>query len=107
MWNTAQEATNVDQLYFRSERQSLRRLPKYGAVVFTIRTYFVPMVKLCKEPYIPRRLLDGINSWTEDVEEYKGYAKYKDALLPYLEKRALEQEQGGLAPADEPNVYPF
>lgn len=106
-WNTAQEATNVDQLYFRSERQSLRRLPKSGAVVFTIRTYFVPMVKLCKEPYIPRRLLDGINSWTEDVKEYKGYAKYKDALLPYLEKRALEQEQGGLAPADEPNVYPF
>lgn len=106
-WYTAKEVTDVDNLMFRSERQSLRRLPKSGAVVFTIRTYFLPIVELCQEPYIPRRLLNGIHSWSDDVEEYKGYSRYKDVLLPYLEKRALEQESGGLRLDEEPNVYPF
>ncbi|ODV80869.1 uncharacterized protein CANTADRAFT_47411 [Suhomyces tanzawaensis NRRL Y-17324] len=106
-WNTAVPASIIDQLYFRSERQSLRRLPKSGAVVFTIRTYFVPIVKLCKEPYIPRRLLNGISTWSGDVEEYKGYSKYADVLLPYLEKVALEQEKAGLIAEAGPDVYPF
>lgn len=106
-WYTANEAVDVSKLYFRSERQSLRRLPKSGAIIFTVRTYFLPIVELCKEPYIPRRLLNGINSWKEDVEEYKGYAKYKDVLLPYLENAATEQEKEGLLVEEEPSVYPF
>ncbi|KAK6463224.1 hypothetical protein DFJ63DRAFT_109553 [Scheffersomyces coipomensis] len=106
-WYTAEVAKDVNKLYFRSERQSLRRLPISGAVIFTIRTYFVPIVELCHEPYIPRRLLNGINTWSDDVEEYKGYHKYKDVLLPYLEAMAQEQEANGLPVEEEPNVYPF
>ncbi|ABN67788.2 predicted protein [Scheffersomyces stipitis CBS 6054] len=104
-WYTAKVASEIDKLYFRSERQSLRRLPISGGVVFTIRTYFIPITELCDEPHIPRRLLNGINSWSDDVEEYRGYHKYKDILLPYLEKRAEEQEKEGLG--SEPEVYPF
>jgi hypothetical protein len=37
-------------------RQTLRRLPRSGAILFTIRTYFEPMTKLAQEPYI---LVDG------------------------------------------------
>ncbi|WLF77927.1 hypothetical protein PVL30_001650 [Lodderomyces elongisporus] len=106
-WYTAPEATDVSKLFFRSERQSLRRLPISGAVVFTIRTYFMPVTKLCQEPYIPRRLLNGIGSWSEDVNEYKGFHKFKDALLPYLEKMAQEQEAKGLVLEEEPQAYPF
>ncbi|CAI5757634.1 unnamed protein product [Candida verbasci] len=106
-WYTAPEAKDINQLYFRSERQSLRRLPISGAVVFTIRTYFLPVTKLCEEPYIPRRLLNGIESWSDDVEEYKGYHKFKQVLLPYLEQKAKEQELKGLDPLEEPSVYPF
>ncbi|EEQ42745.1 hypothetical protein FOB64_006318 [Candida albicans] len=106
-WYTADESDDVNKLYFRSERQSLRRLPISGAIVFTIRTYFLPVTQLCEEPYIPRRLLNGIQSWSEDVGEYKGFHIFKDALLPYLEKKALEQEANGLDPTKEPQVYPF
>lgn len=98
-WYTAPCATSVDQLYFRSERQSLRRLPKTGAIVFTIRTYFCPITEICKEPYVAQRLLSGIESWTDDVRDYRGYEKFKDVLLPYLR----EHKDVG----EGPNVYPF
>ncbi|RLV94345.1 hypothetical protein JA1_001833 [Spathaspora sp. JA1] len=106
-WYTANEATDVTKLFFRSERQSLRRLPISGAIVFTIRTYFIPMVKLCEEPYVPRRLLNGILSWADEVEEYKGFSKFKDILMPYLEMKAKEQEENGLDPVKEPQEFPF
>lgn len=106
-WYTAQPAVTPEQLYFRSERQSLRRLPKSGAVVFTIRTYFCPITEICKEPHIPRRLLDGVESWSDDVREYRGYDKFKDVLLPYLEQQTLEQEKMGYTMETEPAVYPF
>lgn len=106
-WNTAVPATTAQQLYFRSERQSLRRLPKTGGIVFTIRTYFCPISELCEEPHVPRRLLNAIESWADDVKEYRGYSKFKDVLLPYLEEKALEQEAKGVSIEKEPSVYPF
>lgn len=106
-WHSAPPAAAVEQLYFRSERQSLRRLPKTGAVVFTIRTYFCRITDICQEPHIPRRLLNAVETWTEDVREYRGYYKFRDALLPYLEAKASEQEQAGYVPDNEPSVYPF
>ncbi|CAH2351988.1 hypothetical protein CLIB1423_05S03004 [[Candida] railenensis] len=104
-WYTAEPATHAEQLYFRSERQSLRRLPKSGAIVFTVRTYFLPIAELAQEPYIPRRLLNGMSTWDTDVQEYKGWHKYKDVIVPYLEEKAREQEANGLV--QEKEVYPF
>ncbi|WPK23437.1 hypothetical protein PUMCH_000678 [Australozyma saopauloensis] len=106
-WYTADAAKSAQQLYFRSERQSLRRLPKTGAIVFTIRTYFCPISELCEEPHIPRRLFNAVESWSEDVKEYRGYYKFKDALLPYLKEKAEEQEKRGIIEEKEPSVYPF
>lgn len=106
-WNTAVPATDINKLYYRSERQSVRRLPLTGCIAFTIRTYFLPIVKMCQEPYIPKRLLDGIVSWDEDVKQYRGYDKFKDCLLPYLEEQAKIQEAQGYTVDKEPNNYPF
>ncbi|CAK7895265.1 hypothetical protein CAAN3_02S08416 [[Candida] anglica] len=106
-WYTAQPATTAEQLFFRSERQSLRRLPKTGAIIFTIRTYFLPITQLAEEPYVPRRLLNGMSTWDDDVQEYKGWDKYKDAIVPYLEMKALEQEARGLTAESVPDKYPY
>lgn len=59
----------VRDIRFRTERQSLRRLPRSGAILFTIRTYLDPIVQLAKEPGVPGRLASGIRSWPEDVAE--------------------------------------
>ena len=58
------------QVRLRVERQTLRRLPKTGAIVFTIRVYMTPLKDLAKEPDIPGRLASAIRSWPEDVARY-------------------------------------
>ncbi|KAK9454283.1 hypothetical protein V1511DRAFT_422055 [Dipodascopsis uninucleata] len=106
-WDTAEYATDGSKLHFRSERQTLRRLPKSGGVVFTIRTYFVPLKELAKEPYVPGRLADGIRAWSDDVATYKGRSKFEKAALEFLDKAHQQQLQDGLDVSKEPNTYPF
>ncbi|KAJ6035481.1 hypothetical protein N7499_002632 [Penicillium canescens] len=108
-WNTAEKNRAVECHYFRSERQSLRRLPKSGAVVFTIRTYFEPVTEVVKEPFVPGRLADAVRSWGDDVSRYKGREKYQEVLLEFLDRKHSEQVEGGLEveKEDEMRSYPF
>ncbi|KAA8651732.1 heme-dependent oxidative N-demethylase family protein [Aspergillus tanneri] len=89
-WNTAEKNRAIENHYFRSERQSLRRLPRSGAVVFTIRTYFEPITGIVAEPY-------------------KGREKYEEVLLEYLDRKHQEQVSCGLdlEKEDEMRSYPF
>ncbi|KAL0061391.1 hypothetical protein AAF712_011792 [Marasmius tenuissimus] len=84
-----------ETLQFRTERQTLRRLPLSGAIVFTIRTYLVPLVELGKEPGVPARLASAVRSWPEGIGKYKGKKNYESVLLEYLDKRAEEQRLAG------------
>ncbi|KAJ7849961.1 hypothetical protein B0H14DRAFT_2764056 [Mycena olivaceomarginata] len=86
-------------LRLRTERQTLRRLPRSGAVVFTIRTYLVPMEELAREPGVAARFASAVRSWPEGIKEYKGERRYGDVLVRYLEDMARE---GG-----EPEVKPY
>ncbi|EFW20732.1 hypothetical protein D8B26_002947 [Coccidioides posadasii str. Silveira] len=108
-WNTAAKNKAIQHHYFRSERQSLRRLPRSGAVVFTIRTYFEPITEIVKEPYVPGRLASAIRSWGDDVSRYKGREKYGEVLLDYLDKKHEEQLAAGLdlEKEDEIRSYPY
>lgn len=107
-WRMAEKPRDITKLHFRSERQTLRRLPKTGGIVFTIRTYFVPIVDICEEPFIPGRLLDAINSWQGETVIYKGLDNYKDLIMPYLEKKAAEQHAAGFTKEREgPSRYPY
>jgi alpha-1,2-mannosyltransferase len=108
-WNTAEKNRAIEHHYFRSERQSLRRLPRSGAVVFTIRTYFEPVTEIAKEPYVPGRLASALRSWGDDVARYKGKEKYQDVLLDYLDKKHAEQVANGLEleKEDEVSSYPY
>lgn len=108
-WNTAQKNKAIEHHFFRSERQSLRRLPRSGAVVFTIRTYFEPITEIVKESYVPGRLASAIRSWGDDVSRYKGKEKYEGVLLEYLDRKHEEQVAAGLELEKEDDVggYPF
>jgi alpha-1,2-mannosyltransferase len=135
----AEENKAIEHHWFRSERQSLRRyvyilplmtcdslaiaalfslspdtdsLPRTGAIVFTIRTYFQPVTSICNEPYVPGRLASAVRSWGDDVSRYKGKEKYGRVLLEYLDKRHEEQVQSGLIGEGEEEEeggkrYPF
>ncbi|KAL1310771.1 hypothetical protein AAFC00_001019 [Neodothiora populina] len=108
-WATAEADKAIEHHFFRSERQSLRRLPRSGGVVFTIRTYFLPMTEICKEPYVPGRLASAIRSWGEDVSKYKGKEKYKNVLLKYLDEQHEKQVAEGLdlSREEEVRAYPY
>ena len=88
---------------------NLSRLPRSGGVVFTIRTYFLPVTELAKEPYVPGRLASAVRSWGEDVSKYKGKEKYKDVLLAYLDAAHEKQVAEGLdlSREDEVRCYPY
>ena len=72
-WATA-DSTNlpIEDIHFRSERQSLRRLPRSNALMFTIRTYFEPVTVIAQEPHVPGRLAEAIRQWDGTVSYYKG-----------------------------------
>ncbi|KAI1432606.1 hypothetical protein GGR50DRAFT_582680 [Xylaria sp. CBS 124048] len=108
-WHTAEKARTIEDYYFRSERQTLWRLPKSGGVVFTIRTYFHPVTEISEEDYVPGRLASALRSWGDDVGRYKGKDKYADVLLEYFDKKHEEQIARGLdlSREDEVRAYPY
>ena len=95
-WNAAEKNRAVEHHMFRSERQTLRRLPRSGGVVFTIRTYFHPVTEIAEEDYVPGRLASAVRSWGEDVSRYKGKERYGEVLLEYLDRKHEEQVRRGL-----------
>lgn len=108
-WSTAEKNKAIEHHYFRSERQSLRRLPRSGGVVFTIRTYFHPIKEIVEEDYVPGRLASAVRSWGADVSRYKGRERYQDVLLEYLDRKHQEQVDKGLDMSQEEArcVYPY
>ncbi|KAK6076036.1 hypothetical protein SCUP234_07536 [Seiridium cupressi] len=108
-WQTAEKNRAIEHHWFRSERQSLRRLPKTGAIVFTIRTYFHPITEIAQEDYVPGRLASAIRSWGDDVSRYKGKERYEEVLLEYLDKEHEKQVERGLdlTREDETHQYPW
>jgi hypothetical protein len=106
-WATADSSNiSIHDIHFRSERQSLRRLPKSKAIMFTVRTYFEPLTKIAEEPHVPGRLAEAIRSWDGEVGWYKGKEKWEGVVLEYLDEMAEEQRGRGVLEEKE-REYPF
>ena len=78
-----------DALWFRVERQTLRRLERTGAIVFTIRTTVRPLEEVVAATFgfadALRRTLATVD---EDVARYKGWTSLLAPLLEWLGARA-------------------
>ncbi|KAI0772524.1 hypothetical protein BD413DRAFT_45757 [Trametes elegans] len=91
----------------RTERQTLRRLPRTGAIVFTIRVYQTPFEELVREPGVPGRIASAIRSWPEDVARYKARDAF-EGILPLLDQCHQEQiGQGLVKENDKKTNFPF
>jgi len=66
------DAFHPDHLWLRSERQTLRRLPATGAILFTIRVQLAPSAALTRLPDLAARLLEAIKDWTPELVESRG-----------------------------------
>lgn len=67
--------------YFRVERQTLRRLPRSKAIVFTIRTYVTSARSLSEnnEHFLPA-LLRALDTAPLAIQEYKGWVGVAERL---------------------------
>ncbi|KAK7187854.1 hypothetical protein DPSP01_010899 [Paraphaeosphaeria sporulosa] len=104
--NANSKDLTIDEIHFRSERQSLRRLPKSGALMFTIRTYFEPITVIAQEPHVPGRLAEAIRAWDGTVSHYKGRSHWEGLMLPYLDEMHRKQEESGALDTEE-GEFPF
>jgi hypothetical protein len=73
--------------FIRVERQTLRRLPQTGGIVFTIRIYADPLARLKALPddgRTARALADKLMEFSPEQLAYKGMVTKRDALIGYL-----------------------
>lgn len=67
--------------FFRVERQTLRRLARSGAIVFTIRTYVAAATALAaSDPEFVPSLLRAMESAPADLQAYKGWRGVAERL---------------------------
>ncbi len=76
-----------ERVWLRVERQTLQRLPRTGAVLFTIRVHQHRIAELAAERGAGERLLGAIRSMPAEMQAYKSLAAVRDATLAYLEAR--------------------
>lgn len=75
--------------YFRTERQTLARLPQTGAVLFTVHTYRTPLDTLAHDAAWARRFLAVLDETAPALLAYKGVTPVEEALRGYLEAAAV------------------
>lgn len=73
-----------DKLHLRVEVQSLLRLPHSGALLFLIRSYLLPLTDIARVPAWRERLGRVLAELPEDMAEYKGIIRYRDAASAWL-----------------------
>ena len=75
----------LERLYLRCERQTLRRLPASGAVLFTIRVYLDPLAALAERPALAADLREALHGdeWAAAVKLREVHA-WREPLLAWL-----------------------
>ncbi len=71
-----------DRVWLRVERQTLRALPRSGAVLFTIRTF---MTRLRELDTVERVALAGsLRGVSDELIRYRGWVGYVGAVVEWL-----------------------
>jgi hypothetical protein len=74
-----------EKLWLRVERQTLRRLPQSGAVLFTIRTHVTQLGEAIRDARSARDLALAVGTMPDDVAHYRGMSGFRVALSVWLE----------------------
>lgn len=77
-----------DALWLRVERQTLRRLPQSGQILFTIRIYVTALADAARNPTDAAQLAASFRHMAPDFRAYKGITPVADAAIAWLERAA-------------------
>ena len=72
--------SNPEDWFFRVERQTIRRLARSRAVVFTIRNYVTPLSNLLGNETFTENLLHALRTAPPATREYKGWGDIAERL---------------------------
>jgi hypothetical protein len=82
----------ADAIFVRSERQTIRRLPKTGGVLFTIRIWREPLRRILEEPVrrdaFAAAWRRAMTHPIDGMRAYKGFAGLDGLIAPLLERPA-------------------
>ncbi|KAJ5722715.1 hypothetical protein N7488_000750 [Penicillium malachiteum] len=70
-----------EEIIIRRERQTFLRLPKTGTILFGVKTYLTPICQLPRQEL--ENLVTEMDTWPDDVGEYKGKNVWGPKLLEY------------------------
>lgn len=72
-------------VWIRVERQTLTRLPRSGAIIFTIKTHIDPLSVLAGRADLCAGLKGSVETMSPDMRDYKAISRYKAALTAWLD----------------------
>ncbi len=84
-----------EQMWLRVERQTFRRLPRSGDVLFGIRTYVEPLAVAIDGAAAAEALAARIGEMPDATLRYKGIAPIRAPLLAWLAGRARQGPSAG------------
>jgi hypothetical protein len=74
-----------DRVWLRVERQTLQRMPRTGAILFTIRIHRTPLRALSDDSATAASLAAALRSMDGDLVHYKALVPVRDAALAFLD----------------------
>jgi len=95
------DPTTGDRLFLRVERETLRKFPTTGAVLFTIRTYIRPLSHLVDRPDDASRLAEALAALPADVADYKRVVELSESARHWLTSVSSSHVLGGSNDAPE------
>lgn len=101
----------ANKLVVRVERQTLRRLPKSQAIIFTNHPLFYSLDEMQDEPMVPSLLKKIFLEGPDKIIKSKRLDTLQPQVVPYLEKLIQRQLDLGIITPDQPvktlPTYPF
>jgi dimethylamine monooxygenase subunit A len=76
------------RVFLRVERQTLRRLPSTGAVLFGIRVHVYTLEQVIDRPQRAAALAGAVLALPAEVQHYKSLLPFREAVLGWLRERA-------------------
>lgn len=80
----AREDLGLHDMWVRVERETLRRFPSTGAVLFTIRTRIAPLASLLVDPALADELADAVAAVPDAVARYKELHDVGDRIVGWM-----------------------
>ena len=83
------------RLFVRVERQTLRKLPDSGWIVFTIRTSLAPLSLWRDEIEALQALQEQIDGFSDEMRDYRNVKSYEASLRHWIAARAKAHDDEG------------